>query len=125
MKLREVEPGRGPPQEERALRSLGPSWEEEGKERSSGGEGVGGSRERRRDSARVGRRARESRGVVHVAVEEVGVLVESGADGGDVGVEEEIEGAVVVGVAVVVAGVAVERRWLMVARIVVSGAGGG
>ncbi|KAK9169251.1 hypothetical protein Syun_001391 [Stephania yunnanensis] len=47
---------------------------------------------RRRDSARVGRRARESRGVVHVAVEEVGVSVASGADGGDVGVEEEMRG---------------------------------
>ncbi|KAK9135236.1 hypothetical protein Syun_014566 [Stephania yunnanensis] len=67
MKLREVEPGRGPPQEERALRSSGPSWEEEGKERSSDGEGVGGSR---------------GGGGIRRGV----------ADGGDVGVEEEIRG---------------------------------
>ncbi|KAK9140465.1 hypothetical protein Scep_010146 [Stephania cephalantha] len=69
---------------------------------------------RRRDSARVGRRAERVGGVVHVAVEEVGVSVASGADEGDVGVEEEIRGGGRSGGG----GVAVERRWLMVARIV-------
>ncbi|KAK9143769.1 hypothetical protein Syun_013169 [Stephania yunnanensis] len=78
-------------EEERALRSLGRGGRRRGRERSGGGEEWVAAR-RRRDSARVGRRARESRGVVHVAVEEVGVSVASGADGGDVGVEEEIRG---------------------------------
>ncbi|KAK9169019.1 hypothetical protein Syun_001159 [Stephania yunnanensis] len=75
------------------LEVVGASWEEEGEERKQcRRRGSGWRPRRRRDSARGRSEGQRVGGVVHVAVEEVGVSVASGADGGDVGVEEEIRG---------------------------------